>query len=122
MTFTDDTAKRFESYGWAVQSIDGHDYAAIDEALEIAQQSDKPTIICCKTHIGYGAPTKQDKAAAHGAPLGAEEIEGARKFHDWPHAPFDIPEDVLSASALWARQAREAWRVARRSDGFRSAR
>ena len=115
MTFTDDTAKRFESYGWAVQSIDGHDYAAIDEALEIAQQSDKPTIICCKTHIGYGAPTKQDKAAAHGAPLGAEEIEGARKFHDWPHAPFDIPEDVLSSwRALGATGAEEhgAWQDA----------
>jgi transketolase len=97
MTFTDDTVKRFESYGWDVQSINGHDYTEIDAALEKAQQTKTPSLICCKTHIGYGAPTKQDTASAHGSPLGAEEIAGARKFHNWPHAPFVIPEDVLGS-------------------------
>ena len=95
MTFTEDTVKRFEAYGWDVQSVNGHDYAEIDEALERAQQTNTPSLICCKTHIGYGAPTKQDKAAAHGAPLGAEEIAGAREFHNWPHEPFVVPDDVL---------------------------
>lgn len=97
MTFTDDTQKRFESYGWDVQSIDGHNFEDIDNAIEAAQMSDKPSLICCRTHIGYGAPTKQDKAAAHGAPLGEEEIVGARQFHGWPHAPFVIPDDVLES-------------------------
>ncbi len=97
MTFTDDTVKRFESYGWDVQSIDGHDVAAIDAALEAAQQTGTPSLICCRTHIGYGAPTKQDSASSHGSPLGDEEIAGAREFHGWPHAPFDIPDDVLAS-------------------------
>ncbi len=97
MTFTDDTAKRFESYGWDVQSIDGHDPAAIDQALEAAQQSDKPSLICCRTHIGYGAPTKQDTSGAHGSPLGDAEISGARQFYSWPHEPFVIPDDILAA-------------------------
>ena len=97
MTFSDDTTKRFESYGWDVQTIDGHDYAAIDAAIEAAQNTDTPSLICCRTHIGYGAPTKQDKSSAHGAPLGEDEIAGARKFHAWPHEPFVIPEDVLES-------------------------
>lgn len=97
MTFTDDTAGRFASYGWDVQTIDGHDYSAIDAAIEAAQNTDKPSLICCRTHIGYGAPTKQDKSSAHGAPLGEEEIAGARKFHNWPHEPFVIPDEVLQS-------------------------
>lgn len=97
MTFSEDTVKRFESYGWDVQVINGHNYAEIDAALEKAQQTATPSLICCKTHIGYGAPTKQDSASAHGSPLGDEEIAGARKFHNWPHAPFVIPDDVLES-------------------------
>ncbi len=96
MTFTDDTPKRFEAYGWDVQSIDGHDFAAIDAALEQAQNTDTPSLICCKTHIGFGAPTKQDSSSAHGSPLGADEIAGAREAIGWPHAPFVIPDDVLA--------------------------
>lgn len=95
MSFTDDTVKRFESYGWNTDVVDGHNYDDIESAIAAAQNSNKPTIICCKTHIGYGAPTKQDTAGAHGAPLGADEIAGARKNLDWPHAPFEIPSDIL---------------------------
>lgn len=98
ISFTDDTPKRFESYGWDVQTVDGHDFTEIEQAIAKAQTTDTPSIICCKTHIGYGAPTKQDKSAAHGAPLGAEEIAGARKNLDWPYPPFEVPEDILS---LW---------------------
>lgn len=107
MTFTDDTGKRFESYGWDVQTIDGHDPAAIDAAIEAAQNTDTPSLICCKTHIGYGAPTKQDKAAAHGAPLGEDEIAGARTFHGWPHEPFVIPEDVLQSWRMLGDSGKE---------------
>lgn len=111
MTFSDDTVKRFESYGWDVQVINGHDYAQIDAALEKAQQTDTPSMICCRTHIGYGAPTKQDTAGAHGSPLGDAEIAGARKFHNWPHEPFIVPDDVLASwrglSALGAEEHAE---------------
>jgi len=95
LSFTDDTPKRFEAYGWNVDSIDGHDFAAIETAIAKAKTSDKPTMIACKTHIGYGAPTKQDSASSHGSPLGEDEIKGARENLDWPHAPFEIPEDLL---------------------------
>ncbi len=95
MTFTDNTPMRFEAYGWDVQEIDGHDFMAIDAALEQAQSTNTPSLICCKTHIGFGAPTKQDTSGAHGSPLGAEEIAGAREAIGWPHEPFVIPDDVL---------------------------
>lgn len=96
LSFTDDTPARFRAYGWDVQDINGHDFAAIENAIAMAQTTDIPSLICCKTHIGYGAPTKQDSASSHGAPLGADEIKGARKNLDWPHAPFEIPEDILN--------------------------
>jgi len=99
MSFSEDTTKRFESYGWDVQEIDGHDYAQIDAALANAQATDTPSIICCKTHIGFGAPSKQDTAGAHGAPLGEDEIKGARENLDWPHKPFEIP---LEIEELWS--------------------
>ena len=96
LSFSDDTPKRFESYGWNTLTVDGHDYAQIEAAITKAQKSLKPTLISCKTHIGYGAPTKQGSASSHGSPLGAEEIAGARKFYDWAHEPFVVPDDVLS--------------------------
>jgi transketolase len=96
LSFSDDTPKRFESYGWDVQTVDGHDFTEIEDAIARAQKSSKPSLICCKTHIGYGAPTKQDSASSHGSPLGAEEIKGARQNLDWPHAPFEIPKDILN--------------------------
>ncbi len=96
MSFTDDTPKRFESYGWDVQTVDGHNFEQIEKAIAKAQKTKTPSLICCKTHIGYGAPTKQDSASSHGSPLGAEEIAGARKNLGWPHGPFEVPDDILS--------------------------
>ena len=92
-----DQVKRFEAAGWAASRIDGHDPAAIAAALEKAQSADRPVLIACKTTIGYGAPSKAGKASAHGSPLGADEIKGARENLGWSHAPFEIPADILSA-------------------------
>ncbi|MBK8102931.1 MAG: transketolase [Cellvibrionales bacterium] len=97
--FTDDTTQRFESYHWQVIGpIDGHDSAAIQAAIEKAKaETEKPSLIICKTVIGFGSPNKQGKEECHGAPLGAEEIALARKQLNWPHAPFEIPADIGSA-------------------------
>jgi transketolase len=92
-----DQVKRFEAAGWAASRIDGHDPAAIAAALEKAQESDRPVLIACKTTIGYGAPGKAGKASAHGSPLGADEIKGAREKLGWSPAPFEIPDDILVA-------------------------
>ncbi len=94
--FTDDTPKRFESYGWhVIDEVDGHDADAINRAIEVARAvADKPSLICCQTVIGYGAPSKQGTEATHGAPLGDEEIAATRKQLGWSHAPFDVPSDV----------------------------
>lgn len=96
--FTDDTPKRFESYGWQViADVDGHDPEAIIAAVEKARaETGKPTIICCKTVIGKGAPNKGGSHDCHGAPLGDDEIEATREAIGWEHAPFVIPEDVYS--------------------------
>lgn len=97
LAFTEDVAKRFEAYGWDVQSIDGHDTDAIEAAIQAAQKvKNKPSIICCKTKIGFGAPTMEGAPAAHGAITGDDEIAGTRKNLAWPHAPFSIPENVLN--------------------------
>jgi len=103
--FTDDTPKRFEAYGWQViADVDGHDSAsvaaAIDEALG---DSDRPSLICCKTVIGFGAPNKQGTASTHGAPLGDEEIAAARKQLGWDAPPFEIPPEIAAA---WDRRVR----------------
>ncbi|MFT7267547.1 MAG: transketolase [Porticoccus sp.] len=96
--FTDDTPARFEAYGWQViPHVDGHDADAIKMAIEEARmQKDQPTLICCKTIIGFGSPNKQGKEDCHGAPLGAEEIELARKQLDWQFGPFEIPSDMYT--------------------------
>lgn len=112
MTFTENTRGRFEAYGWDVQEIDGHNPAAISAAIAQAQSTDTPSLICCKTHIGFGAPTKQDSSSAHGAPLGDDEIAGARENLGWPHEPFVVPDEVLSQwRSIGARgaDARSAW-------------
>jgi len=93
----DDQPKRFEASGWHVQSIDGHDPSAIAAAIEAAKASDKPSMIACKTTIGFGAPTKAGTSATHGAPLGDEELAGARAALGWSAAPFDVPTPILSA-------------------------
>jgi len=96
LSFIDNTPARFEAYGWNTQSVDGHSYAEIEAAIAKAQTSDKPTLICCKTKIGYGAPTKEGSSSSHGAPLGEDEIKGTRENLNWPHAPFEIPDDILA--------------------------
>jgi len=93
---TTDQLSRFEASGWSVFSCDGHDPEAIDRAITQAKQSPLPSLIDCKTHIGFGSPSKQDTSAAHGAPMGEDEIKKIRAAFDWPHPAFDIPADVLS--------------------------
>jgi len=95
--FTDDTVKRFQSYGWhVVPSVDGHDPEAIEKAMQQAKaETNKPTLICCKTTIGFGSPNKGGKETCHGAPLGEEEIELVRKQLDWPFAPFEVPQEIM---------------------------
>ena len=97
--FTDDTPKRFEAYGWQViPNVDGHDPEEIQTALATAHaEKERPTLICCKTVIGFGAPTKAGKEECHGAPLGDAEIAGAREKLKWPHAPFEIPSTIYAA-------------------------
>jgi transketolase len=96
--FSDDTSKRFEAYGWQVLSVDGHDPERLKQAIDAAQaESSKPSIISCKTIIGFGSPGKEGTAATHGAPLGDEEVAATRINLDWPHGPFVVPEDIKQA-------------------------
>ncbi len=112
MTVNDDQGARFKASGWHVQAVDGHDQQAVAKAIEKARKTNKPSMIACKTKIGYGAPNKEGTAATHGAPLGEDEISAAREKLDWSHAPFEVPDDVLAA---WREvggrgaQEREAW-------------
>ncbi len=105
--FTDDTPKRFAAYGWhVIPNVDGHDAAAIEAALKVAQaETAKPTLICCKTVIGLGSPNKAGSHDVHGAPLGADEIAAARAHIGWNHAPFEIPAEVYAA---WDAKAKGA--------------
>ncbi|USD38052.1 MULTISPECIES: transketolase [Ferrimonas] len=97
--FTDDTAARFEAYGWhVIRDVDGHNPEQIKTAIEAAKaESDKPTLICTRTIIGFGSPNKSGSHDCHGAPLGDAEIAAAREFLNWPHAPFEIPAEVKQA-------------------------
>ncbi len=120
-----DQRGRFAAAGWEVLSCDGHDPADIDRALTAATAADRPVMVDCRTHIGFGSPKKQDTAGAHGSPLGAEEIAVVREIYGWPHAPFEIPEDIRAAwAAIGARGApeRTAWesRLAALSAGKRA--
>jgi len=104
--YTDDTVKRFESYQWHVISVDGHDADAITAAIAEAKAvTDKPSLICCKTVIGFGSPNKSGSHDCHGAALGDEEVALVRKELNWPHAPFEIPEDVYAG---WDAKAKGA--------------
>ncbi|SEJ05094.1 transketolase [Frateuria terrea] len=96
--FTDDTAKRFEAYGWnVIRGVDGHDAEAIKRAItQATAQTDKPTLICAKTVIGFGAPHKQGKEESHGAPLGKDEVAAAREQLGWNHPPFEIPAEIYA--------------------------
>ena len=95
--FTDDTASRFESYGWQViDSVDGHDSAAVAAAIDQAlADTEHPALICCKTIIGFGAPNKQGTASTHGAPLGEDEIQASRAELGWDYPPFEVPQEIL---------------------------
>ena len=96
--FTDDTVKRFDSYGWQTISVDGHDVDAISSAIELAkEESAMPTMIFCKTTIGFGSPNKSGTSDAHGSPLGDEEIQKTREVLGWKHEPFDIPGSVYES-------------------------
>lgn len=103
--FTDDTPARFEAYGWqVVRNVDGHDADAVREAILVARaETHRPTLICCKTVIGFGAPNKQGSESVHGAPLGPDEVAAARERLGWPYAPFEIPDEV---AAGWDARAR----------------
>ncbi|CAH2601912.1 transketolase 1 [Rhodovastum atsumiense] len=112
LTISEDTPKRFAAYGWHVQSVDGHDPAAVAAAITAAKADTRPSLIACRTTIGYGAPTKAGKESSHGAPLGEAEILGARDRLNWPFPPFVIPPAIQQAwAATGARGQAErlAW-------------
>jgi transketolase len=112
LAFTDDPLERFRAYGWNAERIDGQDHNAVAAAIKRAQQSDRPNLIACRTTIAFGAPTKAGTAAAHGNPLGAEEIRGARERLGWEYPAFVVPDDIR---AEWREpgargaEARRGW-------------
>ena len=121
--FADDTAQRFQAYGWhVIDDIDGHDATAVQQALQQAREvTDRPSLLCCKTVIGFGSPNKAGSEGAHGAPLGIDEITATRKQLDWPYEPFVIPNEIYSdwnkcdQGAVWEsdwQQRFEAYREA----------
>ena len=109
LAVSDDALARFEASGWEACRIDGHDTDEIAAAIAAARRSDRPSLIACRTTIAYGAPTKAGTAAAHGAPLGADEVAGARKALGWSHPPFDVPESILSAWREAGRRGKPAY-------------
>lgn len=126
MACSDDQLKRFEASGWEATRVDGHNPEEIANAIEAARNSDKPSLIACKTIIGYGAPNKQGTASTHGAPLGDDEIALTREALGWEHAPFEIPDHILDAwRSLSSRgaTAHASWndRASRLSDADRAS-
>jgi transketolase len=114
LAFSDDSVKRFAAYGWNSLAIDGHDAAQVEQALRAAQDSDRPSLIACRTVIAYGAPTKAGTAGAHGSPLGADEIAAARERLGWPYPAFEVPAEILDAWRAIGRrgaEARAAWQA-----------
>jgi len=113
--FTENVPARFESYGWhVISNVNGHNPEAIADAIKEAKSvTDKPTVICCKTIIGFGSPNKSGSHDCHGAPLGDEEISEVRKYLNWPHAPFEIPSDVQTGWDAKEKGAKReaAWNV-----------
>ncbi|MEE8294136.1 MAG: transketolase [Sphingomonadales bacterium] len=114
LSVSDDQLKRFEAAGWHTQEIDGHDFTAIEKALEAAKKSDKPSLISCRTIIGFGAPNKQGTADTHGAPLGKDEVAAARTQLNWPHKAFEIPQEIKETWAGFGFRGKEtssAWKT-----------
>ena len=115
LAVSDDTTGRFTAYGWQVLAVDGHDMDAVSAAItEARADEERPSLIRCRTVIGYGAPAKAGTAAAHGAPLGGEEIEGTRAALGWNHPPFEIPQPIADRwrqAGSRGRAAREAWQA-----------
>src|SRR3954464_12847984 len=112
LSCSDDQLARFKASGWSACRIDGHDPEAIAAAIEHARSNDRPSLIACRTVIGFGAPNRQGTEKAHGAPLGADEIEKTRSALDWPHAPFQVPEavaDTWREIGTHGHAARRAW-------------
>ena len=112
LTTSIDQTTRFAASGWDVTRVDGHNPEEVATAIAAAKKTGTPSMIACKTVIGYGAPNKQGSASTHGAPLGTDEIAATRKNLGWPHAPFEIPDDILSAwraAGSRGKAAREAW-------------
>lgn len=105
LSTSENTIKRFEACGWGVQRINGHSFFEIEEALEKSQKSFLPSLIACRTKIGFGAPTKEGTEKAHGSPLGTDEIEHTRKNLNWPFLPFEVPEDFLM---LWRKNGQRS--------------
>ncbi len=121
--FTDDTPARFRAYGWQViEAVDGHDPAAIDRAIQAARaNADQPTLICCKTTIGYGSPNKAGSADTHGSPLGDVEIAATREALGWSHGPFEIPAEIRAAWDARERGAAAEREWQARWDRYRAA-
>ena len=118
--FADDTPARFEAYGWhVVRDVDGHDVDAVDRSISAARSAGKPTLICCKTVIGKGAPSMAGTHDVHGAPLAADEVAATRRALDWPHAPFEIPAEIRSCwdARERGRMAESDWNI--RFDAYR---
>lgn len=107
LSFTDDTLLRFQAYGWAVDKIDGHDFKQIEGAIAIAKANNRPTLIACKTHIGFGSPNKQDTAGAHGAPLGEDEIKATKEALGIDYPAFEIPKDILDNWRACTKRAKD---------------
>ncbi len=124
LSFTEDVGARFAAYGWHVQTIDGHDPAAIESATNAALADDRPSLIACQTTIGFGSPKKQGTSSCHGAPLGADEIAACRLELDWQTEAFKVPEDILSAWRKAGKRSQadcKAWKSRYETSSLRAA-
>ena len=120
LTFTEDVAGRFDAYGWHTISVDGHDREAIAAAITAANADPRPSLVLCRTHIGFGSPNKQDTSGSHGSPLGVDEISLVRAALGWDLPPFEVPDDVYDfyrTAMDRGRAAHAAW-VARKGAAF----
>lgn len=114
LSVSDDQIKRFEAHGWDTFEVDGHDFGSIEKAIKAARGSNKPSLISCRTIIGFGAPNKQGTADTHGAPLGEAEVAAARTQLNWPHKAFEVPKEIKDTWAGFGARGKEissAWKT-----------